>query len=159
MSGIEAISDARTAPVSEDLTTENLNRAILRGNETMYRVDKKVAPSVVLKTGEWAVLQNDQTLARATATPNAASFLVFAGCERFDAAATGQATIIINSNIVVKTNIFDPGPSYSVGSPLTVKDLGGGESFLTLQSGVEPILARVLEVPAGGVLVYETVRG
>jgi len=83
------------------------------------------------------------------------TYLVFAGTDRFDSAATGQATIIMGSGVVVKSSRFDAGESYDVGDALTVKDLGGGEASVTLQAGAEPVLGRVIEV-GDGYLVYET---
>jgi hypothetical protein len=53
------------------------------------------------------------------------------------------------------TNQYDDGPTYAVGDYLTVKDLGGGESSLTLHTGGEVAVAKVVEV-GSGFLVYET---
>ena len=155
---ITAISQARTVPVSEDLTTEELRLSILRGYETMKRVDKKIKEGDTFALGEWCVLNADDEAEKATATPAVASYLVLAGTDRFDAAATGQVTLAMNSNIIAKTQQFDPGPTYTVGMALTVK-LVSGVGVLTERSGSEPIFARVHSIlqVGDGVLVYETV--
>lgn len=152
---INAISDIRTVPVGEDLTKEEGKLSILRGLENMHRVDKPLADGADFALGEWAVLQADGTLARPGATPVPQSYLVFAGTDRFDVAATGQVTIIMASEVIAKSSQFDSGVSYAVGDALTVKDLGGGEAVLTKQAGTESVLARVLEVGAD-YLVYQT---
>lgn len=155
---LRAISSGRVVPIAEDLTTEVQTLSILRGLEKMHRVDKKVAPGVSLEEGEWAVLNDDGTLSRPGATPKANTYLVFAGNNRFDSHATGQATIVMASQLVVKSSRYDAGQSYSVGDALTVKDLGGGEAHVTKAAGGEAVLARVTKVPAAGVIEYETMR-
>ena len=155
---VTAISDSRIVPVAEDLTTEELGLSIIRGLETMKRVDKKFADGVEFLAGEWAVLQDDQTCVRASASPVPNTYLVFLGTDRFDSHATGQITLLMNSIVMAKTTRYDKNPSYSTGDYLTVKDLGGGESMLTLQSSAEPKLAKVIEV-ADGVMTFETLLG
>lgn len=150
-----AVSDIRTVPVGEDLTTDELRLQVLRGIEKMYRVDKPLATGVALGLGEWGVLGADGTVSRPTATPVAQTYLCFAGTDRFDVKATGQVTLIMNSPIIAKSNRFDTTQTYAVGDYLTVKDLGAGEAFLTKQASTEPKLARVQEV-GDGYLVYET---
>lgn len=153
-----AISASRTVPVAEDLTTEVQTLSIIRGLEKMHRVDRKTGSGVALAEGEWAVLNDDQTLSRPGATPKANTYLVFAGTNRFDSHATGQATILMGGGLVVKSSRYDAGQSYAVGDGLTAKDLGGGEAYLTKAGGGEAVLARVTAVPAAGVIEYETVR-
>lgn len=155
---LTAISSGRVVPVAEDLTTEVNTLSIIRGLENMHRVDKKLGSGVSLLEGEWAVLNDDDTLSRPSATPKANTYLVFAGTNRFDSHATGQATILMASDLVVRTSRYDAAQSYSVGDALTVKDLGGGEAVVTKQAGVEPVLARVTKVPAAGVMEYEVIR-
>lgn len=151
---VTAISDIRTVPVGEDLTTEDLKLSILRGLERMFRVDKKRADGEEFEKGEWAVLKSDGTVERPGASPVANTYLVFAGSDRFDAHATGQVTLVMNSPIIVKTNQFDTGETYAVGDNLTVKSLGTGFAGVTKAGGAEAVLARVHEV-GEGYLVYE----
>lgn len=150
------ISDIRIAPVGEDLTTENLAAAVIRGFEKMFRTDKKVGSGVSLLSGEFAVLNDDGTLSRPGATPVANTYLVLAGTDRFDSKATGNATIVQNSPIVVKTNKYEVGQPYVVGSFLTSKNRGGGEADLTLAANGEYCFAKVAEV-GNGYLVYELI--
>ena len=152
---VTAISDVRISPVGEDLTTEENRLSILRGLERMHRVDKPYATGEAFVMGEWAVLNADGKLERAGATPVPNTYLVFAGTDRFDAKATGQCTILMASQVVAKTSQYDDTASYAVGDYLTVKDLGGGESSVTLHTGGEVAVAKVVEVGAG-FLVYET---
>jgi hypothetical protein len=157
MSNLKSISSERTVPVTEDLTTEDLKLSIIRGLENMYRVDKKVADGEIFEKGEWAVLGDDNTVSRPTASPVANTFLVFAGTDRFDAEATGQVTLVGGGAPWVKTTQFDAGGSYNVGTLLTVKDLGGGEAVVTPAAGAEAVLAEVIEV-GDGYLVYQVKR-
>ena len=141
-------------PLSEDLLNPTYKLEIIRGLEGLMRVDKKLADGVIFEEGDWAVLNDSDELVAPTATPVANTFPVWAGNAegRSDVHATGKATILIAGRFVYRTTKFDAGPVYSVGSPLTIKDLGGGERVPTLQSGTEPIVARVLAVPAVGVM-------
>lgn len=150
---IVTVDEARTVPVQEDLTTEELSLAVLRGNESMHRVDKKLSAGVSLLTGEWAVLSNGE-LVRPNTTPVANTYLVMSGTDRFDVKATGKATLIMNSNVIVKSNKYNQGGSYSSGTLLTVKNLGSGEAVVTPASNGEFVLAKVQEV-GQGYLVYE----
>jgi hypothetical protein len=153
------ISDIRTVPVGEDLTKEDIRCQIIRGMEQAHRADVKLAsPSTVLLTGEYAVLNSAGKAVRSSATPLGESFLVFSGTDRFDARATGNITLIMSFGQIVKSSVYDTGAVYAVGSYLTVKDLGAGESKLTLRSGVEPRIGRVLEVGTG-YLVYQILSG
>jgi hypothetical protein len=147
---------SRTVPVTEDLTTRELSLAILRGTEKMYRVDKKLGTGVSLLQGEWAVLNSDGTLSRPAATPVASTYLVFSGTDRFDVHATGQATIIMNSAIVVKSNRYYVAGTYDVGTLLTVKDLGAGQAVVSPAGVGDFVVAKVIEVGTN-FLVYETV--
>ena len=148
------IDTSRVVPVTEDLTTRELSLAILRGSEKMFRVDKKLGTNVELLQGEWAVLQSDGTLARPSATPVAESYLVMSGTDRFDVHATGQATLIMNSNIIVKSNKFYNGGVYDVGTLLTVKDLGAGQAVVSPAGVGEFVVGKVVEA-GQGYLIYE----
>jgi hypothetical protein len=119
-------------------------------------VDKEIADGVSLAQGEWAVLGNNNKLTRPTASPVPNTYLVIAGTDRFDVAATGQATIIMASKVIVRTTRYNDGVSYNVGDYLTVKNLGAGEAYVTLAGGSDPRLAKVVEV-GSDYLVYETV--
>lgn len=152
---LSAISAARVVPVSEDLTTEDTALSILRGLENMHRVDKTVGDGVSLTKGMWAVLGDDDQLGLPSATAKANTYLVFAGTDRFDSHATGKATVIMASGLIVRTSMYNDGETYSVGAKLTVKSADGK---VTLQTGSEPVLAYVTKVPAGGVIEYEVVR-
>jgi hypothetical protein len=150
------ISDIRTVPVGEDLTTENLAAAVVRGYEKMFRVDKKLGTNVSLLSGEYAVLNDDNTLSRPGATPVANTYLVLLGSDRFDVKATGQATLVMNSSIMVKSNKYDAAQIYTVGAFLTAKDRGLGQADLTLAANGEYCFAKVAEV-GSGYLVYELI--
>lgn len=154
-----SISEARTVPVTEDLTTEELRLSVLRGLETAFRVDKPINPGVSLEMGDWAVLGADGKLTTpgAAGVPN--TYLVFAGNDRYDAKATGQATIFLNSNLVVKTSKFNTAGTYTPGSALTYKDLGGGNYKLTNGViGTDAILGFVIERSGNDYLVFETTK-
>lgn len=151
---IVAISESRTVPVQEDLTQEDLQLSILRGLEKMHRVDKSITPGVSLVKGEWAVLKDDDTVERAGLTAVANCYLVFAGTDRFDAKATGKVTLIMASQVVVKTTKYDASATYHVGDLLCVMNLGGGESYVTPVLTNEPARAKVVSV-GDGYLVYE----
>lgn len=147
------INASRIVPIQEDLTKESLSLSVLRGIESMFRVDKKLSsPSVVLEMGEWGILEADGTVGRPGATPVANTFLCFCGTERYDVHATGQVTLIMNSNVIVKTDKYAAG-SYNVGDELTVKDLGLGQAILTAALNGEFVLARVVEVGSGYLVV------
>lgn len=149
-----SISDIRTVPVGEDLTLEDLSLSIIRGIEKMFRVDKKSSNGLELTQGEWGVLQNDDTVARPTTTPDRSTYLCFRGTNQFDAKATGQVTLVMNSSIIVKSNLYNSAGSYSVGTELTVKDLGAGEAGVTPAASGQPVLAKV-QVVGQGYLIYE----
>ena len=156
---VVAISDARVAPITEDLTTEELRLSVTRGLENMFRVDVKLATTdTILGLGEWAVVNADGKAERAGAVPVGNTYLVFAGTDRFDVKATGQVTLIKSWPIVAKSNRYDDTQSYSVGDLLTVKDLGGGESYVTKAATGEAALARVVTV-GNGWLEFETLGG
>jgi hypothetical protein len=153
---VQAINPNRIVPVQEDLATPYSVFEIIRGWEKMHRVDKEIADGVSLAQGEWAVLGNNNKLTRPTASPVPNTYLVIAGTDRFDVAATGQATIIMASKVIVRTTRYNDGVSYNVGDYLTVKNLGAGEAYVTLAGGSDPRLAKVVEV-GSDYLVYETV--
>ena len=150
-----AISDIRTVPVGEDLTKEESRLSILRGMEKMFRVDKPLATGVTLGLGEWGVLGTDGKIHRAGASPVEATYLCFCGTDRFDVKATGQVTLVMASQVMAKTSVYNPAPSYAVGDYLTVKAWGAGESSLTLWTSGEVAVAKVVEVGTD-FLVYET---
>lgn len=150
-----AINPDRIVPVKEDLSTPVDTFEIIRGWNTMHRVSKPLATGVVCVEGEWLVLGDNGKLTRPSATPVPNTFLVLDGTNRFDTAATGEATIIMNSKIVVRTKRYDTGASYSVGTYLTVKDLGAGQAIPTAATGVEPKLAMVVGL-GNGFLEYAT---
>lgn len=150
-----SISDIRTAPVGEDLTLESLSLSVIRGIEKMFRVDHKSANGLSLDQGEWGVLQSDNTVARPGTSSDISTYLCFCGTNRFDAKATGQVTLIMNSSIIVKTNHFNAAGSYVVGTELTVKSLGTGNAGVTPAANGEFVLAKVTQV-GQGYLVYET---
>lgn len=151
---VTTVSDIRLAPVGEDLTTDELGLAILRGIEKCFRVDKKLAVGQSLSAGEFGVLNAAGELERAGAVPASATYLVFSGSDRFDAKATGQLTLIMNSSLLVKSNKFNTAVSYAVGDFLCVKNLGAGESSVTKASAGEFAVGKVIEA-ASGHLIYE----
>jgi len=156
---IVAISNIRTAPVGEDLTTEENRLSVLRGLELAYRVDKPLADvGSTLLMGEWAVLNSDGKAERPGATPVGNTYLVFCGTDRFDVKATGAITLLMGVPLLVKSSRFDTTQTYAVGDLLTVKDLGGGEAYPTKAASGEAALGRVMEVN-DAFLVYETLGG
>lgn len=150
-----SVSAIRTVPVGEDLRTESLGLSILRGLEKMHRVDKPLAAGESVVAGEWAVLGADGNLSRPGSTPSINTYLVFAGSDRFDSHATGQATLIMASQLLVKTNNYDTGANYTVGDYLSSKSLGSGFAGVTKATSGEFCVAKVVEV-GDGYLVYET---
>jgi hypothetical protein len=150
-----SINPDRIVPVTEDLTTPYNKLEIIRGWEKMHRVDKDIATGATFLPGEWAVLGDNDKLTRPSASPVPNTFLVVAGTDRFDVAATGKATIVMASKIIVRTTQYNTLVSYHVGDYLTVKDLGTSAAYVTKQSGVEPMLAMVTKVGIG-YLEFET---
>lgn len=153
---VAVVSDISTVPVGADLTAEDLSLAIVKGFETMNRVDKQRVAGAQgeCSSGEWMCLDAAGKAVRPSATPVPATYLVFCGTDRFDSKATGQVTLIMSSTPIVKTSKYDTTATYAVGDYLTVKDLGGGEAIPTKASSGEVELAKVQEVGAG-YLVYE----
>lgn len=148
-----------TVPVDVDLTTEDLSISVVRGLENMQRRDVPLKTGVTLESGDWAVLDSNGEADRAGATPVAETFPVFLGSERFDSQATGQVTLIMNDDVIIRSDRFDAGV-YAIGDALTVKDLGGGESTPTKQSGAEAVLARVTAIgPNDEYLEYRLIGG
>ena len=135
-------------PLQEDLTKEELRLNILRGHETMFRVDKKLALGESLELGEWGCLQADGTVARPGAASAANTYLVFCGTERSDVHATGAATLIMNSSVIAKSNRYAM-DSYQIGDELTVKSLGSDFAGLSKASAGDYVVARVTEVGSG----------
>lgn len=150
---VMAINANRTAPVTEDLTTEDLSISVIRGLESVFRKDVELAEGVEIEKGEWGVLNADSKLERPGASATGNAFVVFNGTKRFDAHATGKVTILMGS-FVAKTSKYDTNPSYAVNDFLTVRNLGGGEAIITKASTGEGSVGRVLEV-GNGYLVFE----
>lgn len=142
---MQTINPDRTVPVQEDLTTEVLEFAVIRGNENMHRKDFPKAEGVSIFTGEWAVLANEE-LVRPGTTPDINTYPVLAGTNRYDAKATGQLTVVQNSTIVAKSERFNKSESYTSGMLLTVKDRGAGEADLTPAANEEWAFAKVTKV-------------
>jgi len=150
---IVAISDDRTVPVQEDLTTEDLKLSVLRGFENANRVDFRFKDGESFSAGDWAVLNADGELETpgASSVPN--TYLVFSGNDRFDAKATGQCTVFVNSALVVKTNKFASGV-YTPGKLLTAK----GGKLIGLATTGDEVFGQVIEATAD-YIVYETKGG
>lgn len=146
---VQSINPDRIVPVKEDLATAYNVIEVIRGWDDMKRRDFPIASGVELLPGDWAVLGNNGKLVRPSATPSPATFLVLSGTDRYDVAATGKATIVQNSAIVVRTTKYNHAVSYNVGDYLTVKDLGAGQAFVTKAAGSEPRLALVTAVGTG----------
>jgi len=150
---IIAISDSRTVPVQEDLTTEELKLSVLRGFENAHRVDKRFKDGENFVMGDWAVLNEDGELETPGAGPVPNTYLVFSGNDRFDAKATGQCTIFMASGLIVKSNKFAAG-TYLVGTQLTVK----GGKLIGVAAANDPCFGQVIEATADW-LIYETKAG
>jgi hypothetical protein len=148
------MSTENLAPLSKDLFEPDYKLEIIRGLEHLIRVDKTIADGEVFAEGDWAVLNDNDELEAPSATPVANTYPVWAGNAegRSDVHATKKATILMGQSFIYKTAKFDANPVYTVGAPITVKDLGAGEMVPTLQSGSEPILGRVVAIPANGVM-------
>ena len=149
---VTVVNDVRLAPVGEDLTTDDLTLQIVRGWEKMHRVDLPMASGVSLGAGQWAALGSDGKLHACSGSAVPASFLVLGGNDRFDAKATGNATVIMSSQVVVMSARYDQTQSYVVGDYLTAKMTSG---LLTKASGSDVKHALVMGVGAG-VLTYMT---
>lgn len=143
-----AINPNRIAPVTEDLATPYNQLEIIRGWERMYRVDQPLASGAAFVEGEWGVL-GATGLSRPTTTAVPNTYLVIAGTDRFDVAATKKATVVMNSKIIVRTTKYNAGGSYAIGTALTVKSLGAGEASVTPWTSPEPVMARVTKVGSG----------
>jgi hypothetical protein len=149
-----SISDARIAPITEDLTVPEGRLEVLRGFEQMYRVDVPYGDAQAFVLGEWACIHADGKAYRATSTPVAASYLVFCGNDRYDAKATGQVTLI-QSDVIASTTLFDAVPTYVPGDYLTVKAYATGKSGLTKWASGQFAVAIVKSV-AGGKMTFQT---
>ena len=150
------IDGARVAPLSVDLTLPNYNLKVLRGMEKAFRVDKPAAAALALVAGEWGVLQADGTVARPGASSVAATYLCFLGTDRFDAAATGNVTLFMDTPLLVKTSRFVAG-SYSVGEQLTVNDNNSTTATPLAAGSGDWVVAHVVEVGTDGTITYQTV--
>lgn len=155
---VVAISDIRVAPIGEDLTTDDLSLNVLRGIESMYRVDRKVATGADFVRGEWAVLNTDGKAERPGGVGVANTFLVWSGSDRFDSHITGQVTLIMSHPVIAETNKYDTGFNYDIGNFLTVKDVGPGTAYVTKWTSGDAKLAVVVDVKSGS-LVFRTLGG
>ena len=152
-----SISEGRTVPVTEDLTTEDLSLQILRGLETAFRVDKPFVAGKSFLKGDWAVLNADGKLTYPATAGVANTYLIFAGNDRYDARATGQCTMLMG-HVVAKTEKYNKAATYEVGSPLTYKNIGGDVYKLTIGApGNDAILGHVIEED-GDTITFETVK-
>lgn len=142
-------------PVTTDLTLSESRLSIVRGFEKMNRVDRKISVGVSLELGDWAVLNSNGELAAPGSVSVANTYPVLAGNDRFDAQITGQATIIMGSQVLAKTSKYVPA-SYTIGADLTVKNLGAGEKVLSLAAVGDYVVARVVEI-GNGYFVFETI--
>lgn len=135
-----AINPNRIVPVQEDLVLPYNQLEIIRGWEKMHRMDKPLASAVTVAEGEWLVLEDNGMLNTpgSVGVPN--TYLVIAGTDRFDVAATGQATIVIASKIVVRTTKYGAA-TYHVGDVLTVKN---GKVVCPAIVGTDAVVARVV---------------
>lgn len=150
-----SISNGAIAPISSDLTAENLKMQVIRGWESMIRADRTLASGVTINTGDWCKLDAAGEVIACTTSPVAHSFLCIAGKDRFDAHGTGKVTLCMSrSGVQVKTNNY-ANDTYAVGDHLTAKTTDGK---LSKQANTEPKLGRVLEV-GSGYLVYEMLSG
>jgi hypothetical protein len=146
-------------PLSEDLTESKSLLDIIRGLEQIHRIDKKISNGVVLAEGEWAVLQDDDTLVRpgAAALPN--TYPIWAGNAdgRSDVHATGKATMIQGGRFIYRTSQFD---SSLVGKPVgtyfTVKNLGSDVAVPSLgDKTTEEVFGKIFKVAANGLIELE----
>lgn len=152
---VVAISDARVAPITEDLTTDSLRMQVTRGFETMQRTDYALAAAdTALLSGEWAVINSEGKAAAPGATPVGHTYPVLAGTDRFDVKATGQVTLVTSWPIRFKTSNYNAGGSYTPGDLLTVK---AANELVEAATG-EVVLARVVTVGSGW-LEVETLGG
>jgi hypothetical protein len=138
------------APISVDLRTEDLRMDIIKGIEHLNIQDEALNSVLqgqdLVETGDWLVLESDNTLNVPTTTAVANTFPVWVGNDQYDSQATGQATIILGGGFLYRTTKFVPG-TYTNGQALTVKDLGGGERVPSAASGSDPVLCRVYKTP------------
>ncbi|RLA62732.1 MAG: hypothetical protein DRQ88_13300 [Epsilonproteobacteria bacterium] len=148
-------------PVQSDLTEDTPLGDIIRGLETVIREDMKISAGALFGEGDWAVLNDAGELVAPGVTGVANTFMVWAGNAegRTDVHATGNATVLTGGHYVYRTTKYDPGPAYTVGEALTVKDLGGGEMVPTTAIvGTDAVIGRVRTVPtADNVMEIEVV--
>ena len=145
------------APITQDLRQPDNRMDIIKGIETIHPKDEVMSAAVKtagVEAGDWLVKDaSGLSLPTTTAVPN--TYPVWVGNNQFDSQATGQATIIVASSFIYRTNKFVAG-SYTAGQNLTVKDLGGGEKVPSAAGGSDPVLARVYTAPdASGVMEIE----
>jgi hypothetical protein len=148
---LNAIDPTRVAPVTADLTLDDDAFQVLRGLESMHRVDKKLVDlnTTTLLKGEWAVLNSDDKVQRPGATGVRNSYPVFCGTDRFDVHATGAVTLIMGPGVIFKTTVYDPAGSYTPGVKLAAKSGGTGQAWLAPVVSAEACVAVVQTVGTG----------
>lgn len=152
MTMANVLSDSRIAPVGEDLTREDVLMKPIGNFEGITRRDYPLASGVTPVKGQWVVLGADGKLHMPSGTSAPASFLVLSGSDRFDAKATGQATLAMAGQLEVMSSQYDHAVSYVVGDYLTAKLTSG---LLTKAAASDVKHALVMGVGAG-VLTYMT---
>ena len=152
MTMANVLSDSRIAPVGEDLTREDMLMKPIGNFEGIIRRDYPLAAGVTPVKGQWVALGSDGKLHMPSGTSVPASFLVLSGSDRFDAKATGQATLAMAGQLEVMSSLYDQAASYVVGDYLTAKLASG---LLTKAGGADVKHALVMGVSAG-VLTYMT---
>ena len=142
-------------PLTRDLTEESYKLDIIRGLEGVIRIDKTIGADLIFAEGEWAVLQDDDTLGEPGPAAVANTYPIWAGNadERSDVHATGKATMLQGGRFIYRTTMFGASlSSASVGSPITVK---GGKLPVLGVEGTDVILARVFKMAANGIMEIE----
>jgi len=157
-------------PLSADLTKPDYSFDIVRGLESLVRVDKSIGidpattKTALFSEGQWGKLTDTGAVVPATATASANTFPIFAGnaSGRSDVHATGMVTLLMGGRFIYKTTQYDTSvaaASYVSGAPLTVKAVVGFDRVPTLAAGADVVLARVVTPPtAAGVMEIEVVR-
>ena len=148
---VQAINPDRIVPVQEDLATPFNDFEIIHGFENMIRKDVPLsADDVNLISGEWGVIGNNGKISRVTTSASINAVMVFAGTERFDAAANKAVTAVFSPGVVIRTRSFyNTGGTYNVGTLLAAKDLGSGEAVVTPALAAEAYIGRVTAVGDG----------
>jgi hypothetical protein len=146
-------------PLTEDITQEGtLGLNIVRGLEAALATahDLPFAAGEEFLEGEWGKIV-DGKLEAVVGAVAATDMLYPVWCgsgDRYDAVITGQVTVLTGTGFIYKTNRFNTGASYAVGTPLTVKN----GKVPTPASAGEPVIGRVFEPVTGGVLTIQVAR-